>query len=70
MLNLETHFQRRESIKKAIHSSILGKLRGQKSLAHCSPWSHTTEHARMRGEEGDGLVAKNRTKIKLGAGGR
>ena len=24
----------------------------------------------MRGEEGDGLVAKNRTKIKLGAGGR
>ena len=36
-----------------------GKVHGQRSLVGCSPWGYMTEHAGMRGMEGDGLVAIN-----------
>ena len=35
-----------------------GKVRGQRSLAGCSPWGYMTEHVCMR-VEGHGLVAIN-----------
>ena len=36
------------------------KVHGQKSLAGCSPWGYTTEHAHMRKVERDGLIAINK----------
>ena len=36
-----------------------GKVHGQRSLGGCRPWGYMTEHAGMRGMEGDRLVEIN-----------